>query len=82
MSAVLAWIAGTRLGRWVAGVLLAVGALIAAYAWASGRGARGERDKTKDRVLDTMEEAQRVRRELEGFTDEELEERGRPWLRR
>jgi len=54
MSAVLAWVASTKIGRWIVGLALVIGGLAAALfvAFAKGKHAQADVDKAKTAQAD------------------------------
>lgn len=72
LKAVPGWLYG------FAGALLALGA---AYLRGRASGRASERQKGNEQALDHRRSADEIEREVEGLSDDDLEKRGRPWLR-
>jgi hypothetical protein len=57
MSAILAWLGGTKVGRWIAGIGAVVVAMLGLFAvgWLKGRKHEAEADQAKDAAVNAQQ---------------------------
>ena len=75
----LTWVKKVPAWLWGAlGIVLAIG-----WAFLRGKsaGRAGERQKANEEAQERKAETDKIEREIEGLPDDELEKRGRPWVR-
>lgn len=81
MLNILAWLTGSRLGRWLAIGGLATGIVLLALARARRQGRNAERAKAQAETLKQLKDIIHVEKDIEGLSARERRDRLRAWAK-
>jgi hypothetical protein len=82
ISGILAWIADSRFGRWVAGVIGGVGIIAILMFSAFRKGEKEQADKEAKASLDNLRARGKTNEEVSTMSDAELNGSLAQWMRR